>query len=329
VRVPPPLRGLLLPFALHNGRLIGPDRAVFLPPDARFACPVCGREVTLRTPERYRAHFAHTAEGTPGHSDEEIAHSLYVRILCERMRDALTAGDPYYVDVRCPICWEYHPYNLLEQADDVRAEAPPAEGVRSDILALQGTKPVRAVEVVVTHFPEPQAVRRYAELGIPVVEIVADRIPPPRRVRVRAVTGYVSREAWASRSRVLMYRSRLMCTSPPPCPAQRAALELGLEPLTLDILREEARASGGEVFMEVTDVGGVRVARCALKQYWLSGGILLANARITARWRRQSGTVWSITFPEKGEKGVLYVGKGRLTFRLRAHDVFRRWKPWR
>ena len=119
-----------------------------------------------------------------------------------------------------------------------------------------------------------------------------------------------------------------MCASPPPCPSREAALALGLEPLTLDVLREKARAAGGEVSMAVVGIGGVRVARHMLKQYWLAGGALLAGARITARSRRQSGVLWSIALPDN-ERGVLWFGKDRLTFRLRTHDIVRRWKPWR
>lgn len=136
-----------------------------------YFCIVCGGELILRKSEKgkRRPHYAHknlTVNCTP----ESALHQGFKSLLYERLKSAL-ADKKQEADLewKCDFCSEVHNINLLDGAVEVRMESS-LEGCRPDIVIFsENGKPLKAIEVVVTHFPEPEVENYLKNNGISLV----------------------------------------------------------------------------------------------------------------------------------------------------------------
>jgi hypothetical protein len=115
---------------------------------------------------KVRRHFAHRVrvQGTCSH--ESAIHAAAKQAICDAFAAAKATGGSYRLLWTCPGCETPKDADLVRICDRVTPETELVAGVISD-LAFDGTRRF-AVEVVVTHAPEPQALARYEAASVPV-----------------------------------------------------------------------------------------------------------------------------------------------------------------
>jgi len=126
---------------------------------ARYTCPVCRERLVSRRSwvekkGAKRPHFAHQS-GHPPCSPESILHSVFQKLLYDRLVRALENGLEVPVQWLCSYCQVEHNRNLIRKAQKVVLEHNMVTA-RADIalVDVQG-KALVAIEVVFTHEPEP------------------------------------------------------------------------------------------------------------------------------------------------------------------------------
>lgn len=164
--LPTPKRdGLSFPYArLDNGRLVHVDQHDGV---SAVWCLGCGADMHARGGgPKVRRHFAHRVrvEGTCSH--ESALHAATKQAICDSFAGAKAAARPYKLLWICEGCESIRDVDLVGPYDRVTPETEMVAGVVSD-LAFEGSRRF-AVEVVVTHAPEPQALSRYKAAAIPV-----------------------------------------------------------------------------------------------------------------------------------------------------------------
>lgn len=120
--------------------------------------------------EKVRRHFAHKSLSTHC-SNETVLHKVFKAAIAEAFAQAKTHGNALRLWWTCVGCFNRRCINLAHWFGTVEVESSAVFGARPDIL-LVGERKV-ALEVVVSHRPEPQALERYKSADVPVFELAA------------------------------------------------------------------------------------------------------------------------------------------------------------
>ncbi len=156
-----------LPFAeAPSGRLVG-IADVERGAACGCVCPGCGRPVIARKGDIMRHHFAHAASAECMTALESMAHKLGKQIVA----DAGMLWVPGYGEEGAPLIRE-----MCVAAD--RVESEKAIGpIRPDLLFYKSGRTL-AVEILVTHTPEPSKIAAFRAAGVAAVEIDLSEIRP-------------------------------------------------------------------------------------------------------------------------------------------------------
>ena len=169
---------LLLTYAYDvDGNLVNIENAI---KGEKYTCPTCGAELLLRISkkspeEKYyrRNHFAH--KGNPDNKcSESFLHKLFKEKCTEFIRDKISKKEELFFEWNCNKCNEHHKGNLLKKATNVITEYD--LGVcKPDIALLDNNgKVIIVIEVVVTHKPEPEALKYYKKNRTACLQIIVD-----------------------------------------------------------------------------------------------------------------------------------------------------------
>lgn len=133
-----------------------------------YQCPACSGDMILRQGNQRRAHFVHkvlTENCTP----ESALHHAFKRLLAEKIEYYLSRSKPLKISWSCRYCLENHTGNLLKKAKRVAVEYN-LGACRPDVALLDGNgKAIAALEVVVSHSPEQQAIDFYRKQNIALI----------------------------------------------------------------------------------------------------------------------------------------------------------------
>lgn len=160
------MKNLLLPYAYDStGNLVHIDNAR---KEDTYKCPECGKVLSLnisRIPEgqKYhrRNHFSHPKGSPDNKCTESFLHKLFKERAANCIREKITNGNEFIFAWQCNECSEYHQGNMLKKARIVCLEYD--LGIcRPDVALLDADgKVVIAIEVIVTHKPEPETIAYY------------------------------------------------------------------------------------------------------------------------------------------------------------------------
>ena len=166
-----------------------------------YYCPSCRKEFILRKSGKTgkgskRPHFAHN-ELTTNCSPESALHYSFKRKLIDFLNQYISENRELIVNWNCSICTKDYTRtsikrNLLEKASQIREEHD-LKVCRPDIALLNNNgKVIAAIEIVVTHAPEENAIKYYKENGITLIQLnlqseedlfkVKEKITNPDRV---------------------------------------------------------------------------------------------------------------------------------------------------
>jgi len=158
--------GIIYPYALDKAGLV--VKAVDAPRTEIYSCIACGERMVLRRGEIKRPYFAHYTEN-PTCKPETVLHMMAKDIIKAGLDTAIKMKYEYPFTWHCPICDQEHKGNLALSPREVKTEVS-LDGVRPDILVSSTNgKPLVAIEVVVTHSPEQEAIDAYKQLKLPVL----------------------------------------------------------------------------------------------------------------------------------------------------------------
>ena len=160
------VEGIIYPYALDKAGSI--VKAVDAPRSEIYLCIGCGDRMVLRRGEIKRPYFAHYTEN-PNCKPETVLHKMAKDNIKVGIDTALSLKFDYPFAWRCPVCNQEHKGNLARSTREVKTEVS-LDGVRPDILITSmKEKPLVAIEVVVTHRPEQEAIEAYKRLKLPVL----------------------------------------------------------------------------------------------------------------------------------------------------------------
>ena len=160
------MKNLLLPYAYDStGNLVHIDN---VRKEDTYKCPECGKVLSLnisRIPEgqKYhrRNHFSHPKGSPDNKCTESFLHKLFKERAANCIREKITNGNEFIFAWQCHECGEYHQGNMLKKARTVCLEYD-LDICRPDVALLDADgKIVIAIEVIVTHKPEPETIAYY------------------------------------------------------------------------------------------------------------------------------------------------------------------------
>lgn len=131
-----------------------------------ISCPGCSAEFIARQGQKVRHHFAHKAKSNC--QPESVLHATAKQLVADSFEKSLSDSTKYVFRWRCSTCGEPREVDVTSIATTVRAEHSGIEGVRSDLF-FEGRRPF-ALEIVVSHKPEPETLARYGQAGVVVFE---------------------------------------------------------------------------------------------------------------------------------------------------------------
>ncbi len=136
----------------------------------RYHCPECkGEMIPRRSVEEKkgakRPHYAHKVK-SPNCQPESVLHFGFKRLLSKRIQRHLDNKDPLPIKWHCTACDRDHEGNLLKKAARVEEELSLGPCRPDIVLSTNADSPVWALEVVVTHAPEEQALAYYRQQRI-------------------------------------------------------------------------------------------------------------------------------------------------------------------
>lgn len=160
------MREILYPYALdHSGNVAGADVA---DRNESFTCIGCGERMVLRRGKIKVAHFGHWP-GVESCGGETVLHKMAKAAIKYGIERAIREKTPYSFTWYCSVCLKDHKGDLAVNEREIRVEEQ-LNGIRPDLLAVSMKgKPLVAIEVIVSHYPEPETVEVYERIGIPVV----------------------------------------------------------------------------------------------------------------------------------------------------------------
>lgn len=136
----------------------------------RYHCPECkGEMIPRRSVEQKkgakRPHFAHKIKSL-NCEPESVLHFGFKRLLSQRIQRHLDNKEPLPIKWQCTACDRMHEGNLLKKAARVEEEFSLGPCRPDIVLSTNADSPVWALEVVVTHAPEEQAIAYYRQQRI-------------------------------------------------------------------------------------------------------------------------------------------------------------------
>jgi hypothetical protein len=137
-----------------------------------LACVGCGARLLLRAGERNAAHFAHY-DATQCTSPETALHRAAKRIIADSINSSRRQEWRYAAGWQCGLCKAARHTNLAAASVGGAVLERNLGPVQPDIAILDTAgRPRLAVEVVVTHPPEPETLAWYLDnnIGVLVVE---------------------------------------------------------------------------------------------------------------------------------------------------------------
>jgi len=157
---------IFYPYALDPAGSI--VNAAHAPRSDHYSCIACGERMVLKRGEIKRPHFAHYTEN-PNCKPETVLHMTAKNLIKAGLDTAIRMKSQYPFTWHCSVCDKAHKGDLARAPRDVKTEVN-LDGVRPDILvsSVKG-KPLVAIEVVVTHRPEQEAIEAYKKLKLPVL----------------------------------------------------------------------------------------------------------------------------------------------------------------
>ncbi len=165
-------KAILYSTAFYKGELVKAKDAVKGRP---YACAVCGGEMIPRQGEQKRPHFAHKAL-TDNCTPESALHYGFKVLLANKLKEHIATQQSLEIEWGCRYCLETHIGNLVKKASQVEIEHNLGK-CQPDIALLDRTgRVIAAIEVVVTHAPEQQALNYYQDknIGLVVFQLKSD-----------------------------------------------------------------------------------------------------------------------------------------------------------
>ncbi|HEY1173967.1 MAG TPA: hypothetical protein VGH19_21560 [Verrucomicrobiae bacterium] len=163
-----PHDNIKIQYAIRDGRLVevkDVERGL----DCNCVCAGCGGSLIARKGEHRIHHFSHANIGTPC-SEESVLHILSKRILRERIERSLLAHTALEIEWNCSICEGKHKVDLLKKAIAIKEEYCHGS-IRADLMLFNRKGlPYIAIEMVVTHSPEPETIEFYRNSKIVLAE---------------------------------------------------------------------------------------------------------------------------------------------------------------
>ena len=139
-----------------------------------FFCPSCGNSLILyksgNTGKGSKPpHFEHKSGSSC--APETILHLVAKQMVADFLSRKIAEGLPVNFAWTCALCTEQHQGNLLRAAKKVQVETA-VDRIRPDILLSDhNDQPMIAVEIVVSHAPEPEMLAFCEMQHIQVVEL--------------------------------------------------------------------------------------------------------------------------------------------------------------
>jgi len=144
-----------VPYAEKNGRLIHISQ-VERGLACQCVCPVCKMPVIARKGEKRRHHFSHYSSDAC--SAETVLHHIAKILIYDKIVALLKSQGSLPITWKCVLCGERHRLNLLENVSAIEMEKP-IDTIRPDIVLLNAESvPTAAIEIAVTHNPEPEVI---------------------------------------------------------------------------------------------------------------------------------------------------------------------------
>jgi len=137
----------------------------------KYFCPICNGEMILRKSERQfkRPHFAHK-NLSDNCSPETILHYGFKNLLFNKINDAIKNNIPLRFEWDCKHCEELHAGNLIKRVFLIKLEAE-LDNYRPDLTLYNGSNTViAAIEIVVSHPPEPELIRYYKDNNVILIQ---------------------------------------------------------------------------------------------------------------------------------------------------------------
>lgn len=161
----------------ENGDLIHIDKAE---KGKLYYCPECKNDFILRKsgntgPRSKRPHFAHK-NLNPNCTPEGVLHHSFKKYLVDLLENYRSENKPLSVNWRCDSCLTDYPKkslvtNLMIKTASIEEEYN-LKVCRPDIALIDKEgEVIAAIEIVVTHEPEENALQYYKENGITLIQI--------------------------------------------------------------------------------------------------------------------------------------------------------------
>lgn len=127
----------------------------------KYSCIGCGNPMHLKADgsKKRKKHFAH-AINVSNCAGETVLHETAKLLIKESLSAAISNGLEYSFYWQCNVCSDKHFGNLAKLKPEILLEKE-IYGKRPDILLVTPKKPIIAIEVVVSHFPEEDALNTY------------------------------------------------------------------------------------------------------------------------------------------------------------------------
>lgn len=164
--------GLRVPVADNDGELLWVDDAIGLDEvPGGLICVGCAAPLVWRHGDHKRPHFAHTAHN--GCGGETALHRIAIEVIACAITDSSASGNRFPLDVPCDGCRTVKAGNLAKHTGlTIDRDRVLADRVRPDILLRDSAGlPLVAIEVIVSHAPEPSSLALYERLDLPLVSV--------------------------------------------------------------------------------------------------------------------------------------------------------------
>ena len=157
----------------QNGKLVTATEAEN--GNGTFFCLLCNGSLILKKsgnsgPGSRRPHFAHKTL-TPNCNPESALHFSFKTLLAKKIQEHISGQMGLQIKWVCLVCKNYHTGNLLKKVTDVKLEF--SFGLSRPDLALfdESGRIIAVIEIIVTHFPQPQVVNFYGVNSIIMIQI--------------------------------------------------------------------------------------------------------------------------------------------------------------
>lgn len=153
------------PLALNlSGNIVS---AVSSPKKSQYTCIECQTRMKLCGGNKQQFHFRHYHDTDKTCSPESVIHKAGKIILKIKIDDAIAGNTPLNLIGQCSGCGKEFATNLVEHIDQVMIEKSLFDNkCRPDLLGFKNNKPIIALEIVNTHYPEQQTLQNLEANGV-------------------------------------------------------------------------------------------------------------------------------------------------------------------